>query len=123
MSLRRSLFTLTAAVGLTMSAALTAPATAAPSAPTAITAYQDCPVNRFCVWTEEDGWGQMWYFRTGSDDLRDQGINDDISSVWNRTGGRFCTWVNINRDGAVRPVGNWQGNTAQYSRNNNISSL
>ncbi|CAM5714983.1 hypothetical protein SALBM135S_09773 [Streptomyces alboniger] len=125
MSPRRSLFTLTAAVGLTMSAALTVPAAAAapPAPPVAITAYQDCPVGWFCVWEHADGQGRMARFRTGSDDLRDFNLNDQISSVWNRTGGRFCTWLNINRDGATWPVGNWQGNTSQYNRNDNISSV
>ncbi|MEV5913515.1 peptidase inhibitor family I36 protein [Streptomyces chartreusis] len=88
-----------------------------------ITAYQDCPVGWFCAWEDAGGWGRMARFQTGSDDLRDFNLNDQISSVWNRTGRTFCTWLNINRDGAPWPVGNWQGNTSQYNRNDNISSL
>lgn len=124
MSLRRPLVTFTAAAGLAMSVVLTAPAAqAAQPAPTSITAYQDCPVGWFCAWEDAGGWGRMARFQLGSDDLRDFNLNDQISSVWNRTGKTFCTWLNINRDGATWPVGNWQGNTSLYNRNDNISSL
>lgn len=88
-----------------------------------ITAYQDCPVGWFCAWEHAGGHGRMARFQTGSDDLRDFDLNDQISSVWNRTGRTFCTWLNINRDGSTWPVGNWQGNTSTYNRNDNISSL
>lgn len=127
MSLRRSFLTFAATAGLAVSAALTAPvAAAAPAtlaAPKSVTAYQDCPVGWFCAWEDAGGWGHMARFQLGSDNLNDFNLNDKISSVWNRTGRTFCTWLNINRDGATWPVGNWQGNTSQYNRNDNISSL
>ncbi|MGW3955231.1 peptidase inhibitor family I36 protein [Streptomyces sp. NPDC004752] len=119
---------LCAALGLA-AVAVTASTTTTQAAPTtietgrSITAYQDCPVGWFCAWEDEGGWGRMARFQLGSDDLRDFNLNDQISSVWNRTGKTFCTWLNINRDGASWPVGNWRGNTAQYNRNDNISSL
>ncbi|MFB6894099.1 peptidase inhibitor family I36 protein [Kitasatospora sp. NPDC056327] len=117
------------AAGL-MASAPTAQATgpAGGSGPTAeqhrsVTAYQDCPVDWFCVWEHVDGGGRMARFQTGSDNLGDFNLNDQVSSVWNRTGKLWCTWLNINRDGATWPVGNWRGNTSQYNRNDNISSL
>ncbi|MFF2185325.1 peptidase inhibitor family I36 protein [Streptomyces sp. NPDC058155] len=88
-----------------------------------ITAYQDCPVGWFCAWEDRGGWGDMARFQMGSDDLRDFRLNDKISSVWNRTGNTFCTWLNINRDGATWAVGNWRGDTVQYNREDNISSV
>ncbi len=119
---------LCAAVGLAAAGVVASVPTAQASATTverdvSITAYQDCPVGWFCAWEDAGGWGRMVRFQTGSDDLRDFNMNDQISSVWNRTGRTFCTWLNINRDGATWPVGNWQGNTSQYNRNDNISSL
>ncbi|MEU6301183.1 peptidase inhibitor family I36 protein [Streptomyces chartreusis] len=112
-----------AAAGVVASAPIAQASTATVERDVTITAYQDCPVGWFCAWEDAGGWGRMARFQTGSDDLRDFNLNDQISSVWNRTGRTFCTWLNINRDGATWPVGNWQGNTSQYNRNDNISSL
>ncbi|MEU8958046.1 peptidase inhibitor family I36 protein [Streptomyces sp. NPDC048518] len=118
---------LCSAVGLAAAGVLVAvpaaQASTAPAADVSITAYQDCPVGWFCAWEDAGGWGRMARFQLGSDDLRDFDLNDQISSVWNRTGKTFCTWLNINRDGATWPVGNWRGDTSQYHRNDNISSL
>ncbi|MEV8408927.1 peptidase inhibitor family I36 protein [Streptomyces niveus] len=119
---------LSAALGLAalavMASAPGAQASAAgPETGATITAYQDCPVGWFCAWEDRGGWGDMARFQLGSDDLRDFRLNDKISSVWNRTGNTFCTWLNINRDGASWAVGNWRGDTVQYNREDNISSL
>lgn len=117
-----------AALGLAALVMIT-PATAAEAAPAggdgtaSVQAYSDCPVGWFCAWENADGQGRMARFQIGSDDLRDFNLNDQISSVWNRTGVGWCTWLNINRDGGPWPVGNWRGNTSQYHRNDNISSL
>ncbi|MFE9610844.1 peptidase inhibitor family I36 protein [Streptomyces sp. NPDC006012] len=112
-----------AVVGAMASTTTTQAATTTVDTSKSIMAYQDCPVGWFCAWEDAGGWGRMARFQVGSDDLRDFNLNDQISSVWNRTGKTFCTWLNINRDGATWPVGNWQGNTSQYNRNDNISSL
>lgn len=112
-----------AAAGMVASVPTAQASTATVERDVSITAYQDCPVGWFCAWEDAGGLGRMARFQTGSDDLRDFNLNDQISSVWNRTGRTFCTWLNINRDGATWAVGNWQGNTSQYNRNDNISSL
>jgi hypothetical protein len=114
-----------AAVGAVaaMPAAQGAPTTTETSLST--TGYADCPVGWFCVWEHANGEGKMARFQTGSADLRDFGMNDKISSAWNRLGNgkNFCTWLDINYKGGTWEVGNWQGNTSQYGRNDNISSL
>lgn len=119
MSLRRSFLTLTAAAGLAMSAALTAPAAAA----TAETPWRNCEVGEFCVYEHDNGYGGAAYFRNGTDNLGDYGLNDKVSSVWNRTGKTVCTYLDAYKQGSTWPVGNWKGNTSQYHRNDNISSL
>lgn len=88
-----------------------------------ITAYADCPAGWFCVWEHANGQGRMARFQSGSADLRDFNLNDQVSSAWNRTGVNWCTYLDINYRGATWEVGNWQGNTSQYNRNDNISSL
>ncbi len=118
MSLRRSLLTLTAAAGLAMSAALTAPAAAAAETP-----WRNCEVGEFCVYEHDNGYGKPAYFRNGTNNLGDYGLNDKVSSVWNRTGRTVCTYLDTNKQGSTWPVGNWKGNTSQYNRNDNISSL
>ncbi|MBE1577755.1 hypothetical protein ACFORH_11220 [Amycolatopsis roodepoortensis] len=35
----------------------------------------------------------------------------------------WCTYLDINYTGGRWAVGNWQGNTGDYSRKDNISSL
>jgi hypothetical protein len=121
MSMRRSLLTLTAAAGLAMSAALTAPAAAA--APAAETPWRNCEVGEFCVYEHDNGYGKVAYFRSGTNNLRDYSLDNQVSSVWNRTGRLVCTYTDIYSWGEKWPVGNWKGNTSQYNRNDNISSL
>ncbi|GAB2740440.1 peptidase inhibitor family I36 protein [Amycolatopsis magusensis] len=115
-------------LGLVTVAAI-APATAASAGPhntdsgVSITAYSDCPSGWFCVWSGKDGQGTMARFQTGTPDLGDFGLDNQVSSLWNRTGIIWCTYLNTNYSGGTWPVGNWQGNTSEYSRDNNISSL
>ncbi|MCP3759625.1 peptidase inhibitor family I36 protein [Streptomyces sp. TBY4] len=120
MSTRRSLLICTAAAGLVMSAALTAPAAATPAAETP---WRNCEVGEFCVYEHDNGYGGAAYFRSGTNNLGDYRLNDKVSSVWNRTGKTVCTYVDTNKQGSTWPVGNWKGNTSQYNRNDNISSL
>ncbi|MFD6073061.1 peptidase inhibitor family I36 protein [Amycolatopsis lurida] len=117
-----------AALGL-IALATVAPATAAQAAPASqdggvsITAYADCPSGWFCVWEHAGGQGRMARFQSGAPNLGAFNLNDQVSSAWNRTGVVWCTYIDINYTGGKWPVGNWQGNTGDYSRNDNISSL
>ncbi|MGV9879550.1 peptidase inhibitor family I36 protein [Streptomyces sp. NPDC003006] len=130
MSLRRSLFTLTATAGLAMSAALTAPAAVADSAAietdVSINAYADCPVGWFCVWDQPggggEGWARMARFQTGVPDLRVVNMDNQISSLWNRTGRVWCVYTGPGYTGSAWQVGNWQGD-APPGLNDDISSL
>jgi hypothetical protein len=106
---------------LTVAAASSAQA--APAGADSVTSYSDCPTGWFCVWDGPGGTGAFARFQTGAADLRAFDLNDKISSLWNRTGVVWCTYTDINYGGSTWPVGNWQGNTAQYSRDNTISSL
>ncbi|MBN6040008.1 peptidase inhibitor family I36 protein [Amycolatopsis sp. 195334CR] len=116
------------ALGLVALAAV-APATAASAGPrhtetdVSITAYSDCPSGWFCVWSGTGGQGTMARFQIGTPDLGDFGLDNRVSSLWNRTGALWCTYLNTNYSGDPWSVGNWQGNTSQYGRDNNISSL
>ncbi|MFE3598566.1 peptidase inhibitor family I36 protein [Streptomyces sp. NPDC059096] len=112
---------LCAALGLA-AAALAAMPTAQASPSTAAT-YDDCPAGWFCAWEHKDGQGKMVRFQNGVKKLSDFGMNDKISSVWNRSGQIFCTYLDNDYKGATWAVGTWKGNTSQYNRNDNISSL
>ncbi|UJW32574.1 peptidase inhibitor family I36 protein [Saccharothrix sp. AJ9571] len=126
----RSLKAVPAVLGL-VALATVAPATAAQAAPTtqndggvSITAYSDCPSGWFCVWEHADGQGRMARFQIGTPHLGNYNLNDQVSSVWNRTSSIWCTYLDINYGGAGwRVSSGWQGNTSLYSRNDNISSL
>lgn len=84
-----------------------------------ITAYSGW----FCVWSGTGGQGTMAQFKIGTPDLGDFGLDNQVSSLWNRTGALWCTYLHTNYSGGTWPVGNWQSNTSQYGRDNNISSL
>ncbi|WP_433157950.1 peptidase inhibitor family I36 protein [Kribbella sp. CA-247076] len=51
--------------------------------------YERCPAGYLCIFEWRDGTGPMAYFKSGSPDLRQQGMNDSVSSIWNRTD---CFW-------------------------------
>lgn len=129
--MRKRRFTgLCAALGLTAAAvaASTPTAQAAPATVrtgVSISSYSDCPRGWFCAYEHRDGLGRMARFQKGAADLRDFNLNDQISSVFNNLGNgqTFCTFLDINFNGATWLVGNWRGNTAQYHRDENISSL
>ncbi|MBY8863100.1 peptidase inhibitor family I36 protein [Nocardia sp. CA2R105] len=51
----------------------------------AATGYDRCPTGNFCVFTGAGGGGAIAYFKVGSSDLRLQGVDGHVHSVWNRT--------------------------------------
>jgi hypothetical protein len=111
------------AAGMAVAAGLTITVLAAPAAPAAELPWRNCEVGEFCVYADDNGYGDAAYFRSGTNNLGDYGLNDRVSSVWNRTGKTVCTYLDTYKQGSTWPVGNWKGNTSQYSRNDNISSL
>ena len=93
--------------------------------------WWDCPDGYFCAWYLENGEGEPRFVgQVRAPDLREFRLNDHVWSVWNRTGVTWCAYPDINFsdiNGSAAPnpwpVGNWQGNTSQYNRQNVISSL
>ncbi|WP_433274700.1 peptidase inhibitor family I36 protein [Actinosynnema sp. CS-041913] len=126
---------LTAALGFVAATALVAPAAAHATpldTPVSVASWEQCLDGYFCVWEYPNGnagviGGHFARFAWGSENLANPiggfVFNDKISSVWNRTGKVWCTHVDKEYQGRVWPVGNWRGNTAQYSMDNKISSL
>lgn len=75
--------------GLAGIGALTAPAQAA-------TGYDRCPDGRFCIFTAPDGGGRIAFFHLESPDLRIEGVDGEVYSLWNRTSQHWigCTEYN-----------------------------
>ncbi|WP_113692919.1 peptidase inhibitor family I36 protein [Amycolatopsis albispora] len=126
---------LCAALGLAalVAAAPAATAHAAPSSDgtVSVAAYSDCPAGFFCMWDGRDGTGNMLGYDIGSggeSNLHNVAHprgdwGDKTRSVWNRTGTVWCTYIDIKFERGLWKVGNWRGNTWQYGRELNISSL
>ncbi|UJW28733.1 peptidase inhibitor family I36 protein [Saccharothrix sp. AJ9571] len=113
-----------AAVGAVVPATTAQAAPAAVDGDVSITAYSDCPSGWFCVWEHADGQGRMARFQIGTPHLGNYNLNDQVSSVWNRTSSIWCTYLDIDYGGAGwRVSSGWRGNTSLYDRNDNISSL
>ncbi|WP_070196679.1 peptidase inhibitor family I36 protein [Streptomyces oceani] len=51
--------------------------------------YKRCPKGYFCVFTGKDGTGAMASFKRGASNLKDFGMNNNVSSLANRTDKRF----------------------------------
>ncbi|MEV6715802.1 peptidase inhibitor family I36 protein [Lentzea sp. NPDC051208] len=117
---------LAAAVGATALILTALPATAQSGAgDVSIAAWEGCDPGEFCVYEHANGVGpKRAAFQYRAPDLRAFNLNDQVSSVWNRTGQTWCTFLDINYGGATWPVGaGWKGNSGVYNRNDNISSL
>lgn len=71
-----------------------------------ITAFSDCPDGWFCVWEHAGGQGRMARFQIGSGDLG--AMDNQISSLWNRTGVTWCAYDEPNFAGPVLRIGNTQ---------------
>ena len=76
------------------SAGLSVPAAQAASdaAPAVARSWNDCPVNRFCAWSDTNGNGARAGFINGADDLSRVGLNSGARSVYNRTGDVWCVF-------------------------------
>lgn len=118
-------------LGLAAAIAVTAPTTAQ-ATDTSISSYDQCPEYYFCIWEYGNAnrgavgghWARFYY---GSENLANPVdgfvFNDKVRSVWNRTGDRWCLYVDKEWGGPNWPVGNWKGNSSQYGHANDISSL
>ena len=101
---------------------------AAASPAAAATGYNRCPNLKMCVFTGPNGTGAIAYFSTGDANLGDSvgpvGMNNNIESIWNRSGHTFELF-----DGAGYTGTRWVsnpyvgGNNVIASAANRVSSL
>lgn len=122
--------------GLTVASSASA-APADQEGPIGVTAWWDCPEGYFCAWRktngdDSDGNNKPEFMgKVGAPDLNEFKLNDHVWSVWNRTGVVWCAYPDNNysdvngKDKAPNPwpIGNWRGNTSEYSMQNYISSF
>ncbi|MEV6715803.1 peptidase inhibitor family I36 protein [Lentzea sp. NPDC051208] len=69
------------------------------------TASVDCPSGWFCAWEDTNGQGRMLQLKVGVPDLRPFGMDNAISSIWNRTNVTWCAYDLPNYGGASFSVG------------------
>ncbi|WP_280423178.1 peptidase inhibitor family I36 protein [Nocardia carnea] len=74
---------------------------AAPAPAHAATGFDRCPDGHFCIFSAPDGGGKIAYFRLGSTDLRLQGVDGQVYSIWNRTGQAWQGFTQYNYTGGV----------------------
>jgi len=101
---------------------------AAPEPAQAATGFARCPAGKFCIFTSTGGNGVMAMFDYADGNLGDgvgpQGMNDNVESVYNHTGGQY--WATFRDPGYGGP---WEIYTPGYFGGvrpvlrNNISSL
>lgn len=95
--------------GLSAQAAPTATSSSAgTSATQAATGQWDCPKYRLCVWTGKNGTGTRAVFKYGDVNLGDstgpRGMNNNITSFWNRTGRHWRLYNGTGYNGTSRLV-------------------
>lgn len=114
-----------------LAAATVVAATAVVAAPpaSAATGYNRCPQYRMCVFTGLNGQGAMAYFHTADDNLGDsvgpQGMDNNIESIWNRTGHEWHLYEGVVGNRGTRwysQPGDGKHNVVVAARNK-VSSL
>ncbi|WP_188298407.1 peptidase inhibitor family I36 protein [Streptomyces sp. CBMA156] len=88
-----------------------------------VAAFSDCPAGWFCVWTGTNGTGTMARFQSGAADLSDLGMNNNISSLWNRTSSTWCVFMDKNYGGSHAAVAASDSGNLNSTWDNKISSL
>ncbi|MFD6073062.1 peptidase inhibitor family I36 protein [Amycolatopsis lurida] len=112
---------LKAAVAITTLVAVLPGATAHADS-VSVGSYADCPGGWFCAWDGPSGTGRQLRTQVSIPDLSSAGMNNEISSLWNRTDVVWCAYDEPYYRGAALRVGNWIG-TLSGSTDNRISSL
>ncbi|SFO06093.1 peptidase inhibitor family I36 protein [Amycolatopsis rubida] len=86
--------------------------------------WNRCPAGYFCIFDGYDGSGRMAYFRTGSPNLGQQGMDKKASSQTNRSRWTFAMYEGCNYTGRVgyHPAGS-QYNLSPWGGDNFDSSL
>ncbi|AUI58423.1 peptidase inhibitor family I36 protein [Amycolatopsis sp. BJA-103] len=116
----RSANVLSAAVAI---AALVAsqPAATAHADTVSAGAYDDCPAGWFCAWDGPNGTGRVLMTQVSIPDLSTVGMDNQISSLWDRTGVMWCAYDEpYSRGITLRAGNNWRGSL--FGRSDNMSS-
>ncbi|MGY6658586.1 peptidase inhibitor family I36 protein [Amycolatopsis sp. TRM77291] len=86
-------------------------------------AYGSCPAGWFCAWDGPGETGRFLMTQVSIPDLSAVGMDNRISSVWNRTAVAWCAYDDPHEVGPLLRVGsNWRGSLPGGS-DNMISSL
>ncbi|RSN60670.1 hypothetical protein DMH01_15385 [Amycolatopsis sp. WAC 04182] len=112
---------LSVAVAITPLGAVPPAATAHP-ATVSVGSYANCPAGRLCAWDGPGETGKELRTQVSIPDLGAVGMDNQISSLWNRTGVEWCAYLEPHYVGAASRIGNWRGSLTGSS-NNAISSL
>ncbi|UJW32576.1 peptidase inhibitor family I36 protein [Saccharothrix sp. AJ9571] len=89
-----------------------------------ITAWSDCPSGWLCLWEHANGQGRMARFQSGTVDLRDYNLQDQASSLWNRTEVAWCAYSGSGHIGDRLLIGAGQRiNLADVGWDNKIDSV
>lgn len=107
--------------GAVMAGSLLA-ATPAVASPVSTASYDQCPANRFCMWTGLNGTGSLAVFASGAAQLP-AGVDNNGESVRNRTGGQWCLYDGRNYTNLLVVVVPGTAGNLPLSTRNRVSSL
>ncbi|MEV8609539.1 peptidase inhibitor family I36 protein [Amycolatopsis sp. NPDC051373] len=86
--------------------------------------WERCPQGYYCLFDGYDGAGAMAFFKTGSPNLANQGLDKAASSQWNRSPWNFCVYEGYNYTGRRNcDPPNSRYNFTYYGGNNFDSSV
>ncbi|WP_017592000.1 peptidase inhibitor family I36 protein [Nocardiopsis potens] len=84
------------AVAIAAAGAMLFAGTAVAAPAQAATGYDRCPHGYFCLFSGYGGTGKIGIFKYGSSDLRLQGLDNNVHSVWNRSARPIEGWAGYN---------------------------
>ncbi|WP_420157633.1 peptidase inhibitor family I36 protein [Nocardiopsis sp. CNT-189] len=67
----------------------------------AATGWDRCPHGYACLFSQPHGQGTIGIFKYGSPDLRQQGLGENVRSVWNRAGATLYLYRGYNYIGTT----------------------
>lgn len=72
----------------------------------------DCRQGEFCLWDDADYQGRFGFFTSQVANLRQNGLNDNVSSVINKTDHSWCLYRDADFSGEYRVIrpGQWVPN-------------
>lgn len=99
----------------------------APTSASAATGYARCPANRVCAFTAVNGGGAIGIFAVGDANLAvapgPSGLNNNIESVWNRTGNTWGFYNSAGYTGGITLVNDGAKGNIEVKYRNITTSL